>query len=161
MLVRKKVRPMTPHTERALSRLDREKAREQQLSLVGAISIGIAVIACIAFMQAVLLYRMHTTMNGGVYEVLFEDNGSKVELRIAGFTVEDHYNCQVLVASNLEGQAVSPEVNFQQIPSCIPGELHDKIRARFVTLVVAILMIVFLSAGLSGTLLYRAYKHLE
>jgi hypothetical protein len=147
-----------PQTKRGLVDLYQERAREH-LSWIGAISIGIAVLACIALMQVVLLYRIHLSVSAGVYEVLFEDNGSKVELRIAGFTVEDHFNCQVLVASNLEGQEVLPEVNFQEIPSCIPGELHDRTRARFATLVVALLLIGFLSVGLFGTLLYRAYKH--
>jgi len=108
--------------------------------------VALAILASISLFLVGSLMNIYNQTDKDVYEVFFATSASNhVELRIAGVTLTDHYNCQVLVASNLEGNLLPPAINIDQIPTCIPGELYEKIRMQFLGLVSSLSLLLLLT----------------
>ena len=123
------------------------------------VAAAIAGISALGIVQAGTLMHIYNKADQDIYEFSFATSAdNKIELRIAGVTITDQHNCQVLVASNLEGSPMPPDINFEKIPTCVPGDLYETIRYKFLSVLVAFTVSLLLSVGLSGVLLHHEMR---
>lgn len=75
-------------------------------------------------------HKLITEADQMVYDVVVDRENPGAVFRLAGFTMQDKYNCTTVIASNLEDATKAPDLKVDRIDTCIPGEIADELQIR-------------------------------